>query len=97
MTTFDRWVKLISMRPGYKHKRRPGLNERLNSRIAEILRQRREEVGLTQQEMADRLGLSQASVCRIEQAYDNLSLTKLDRYSKALGTEITVVFPLLEE
>jgi len=85
------------MRPGYKHKRRPGLSERLNGRIAEMLRQRREEVGLTQEEMADRLGISQASVSRIEQAYDNLSLTKLDRYSKALGTKIIVEFPIAEE
>lgn len=82
------------MRPGYKHKRRPGLNERLNSQVAEMLRRRREELGLTQEEMAERLHISQASVSRIEQAYDNLSLTKLDRYAKGLGSKIIVEFPL---
>lgn len=46
----------------------------------------RQEAGLTQAEMATRLGVSQAQVARIEKrGYDAYTLTTLRRYVAALG------------
>ena len=58
----------------------------------------REAAGLTQAEVAQRLGVSQAQVARIEkQGYDLCSLSALRRYLKALGDdyqlEVKVLHP----
>src|SRR5437764_825426 len=46
----------------------------------------REEAGLTQTDLAKRLGVSQAQVARIEKrGYDAYTLTTLRRYVQALG------------
>jgi DNA-binding XRE family transcriptional regulator len=55
----------------------------------------RQQAGLTQQEMAERLGVSQAQVARIEKrGYDAYTLNTLRRYVKALGNgfslEVTI-------
>lgn len=48
----------------------------------------RQAAGLTQKEMAKRLGVSQAQVARLEQeGYDAYTLTSLGRYVAALGDE----------
>jgi DNA-binding XRE family transcriptional regulator len=50
------------------------------------LAEARRAVGLTQKQMAERLGVSQAQISRIEQeGYDAYTLTTLHRYVKALG------------
>lgn len=46
----------------------------------------RQEAGLTQAQMAERLGVSQAQVARIEKrGYDSYTLNTLRRYVEALG------------
>ncbi len=60
----------------------------------------RRAAGLTQQEMAERLGVSQAQVARIEKrGYDAYTLNTLRRYVLALGEgfslEITIRTPAL--
>ena len=46
----------------------------------------RQQAGLTQEQMAQRLGVSQAQVSRIEkEGYDAYTLTTLRRYVEALG------------
>ena len=46
----------------------------------------RQEAGLTQEQMARRLGVSQAQVARVEKrGYDAYTLTTLRRYVQALG------------
>jgi DNA-binding XRE family transcriptional regulator len=46
----------------------------------------RQQAGLTQRQMAERLGVSQAQVARIEkQGYDAYTLNTLRRYVAALG------------
>jgi DNA-binding XRE family transcriptional regulator len=46
----------------------------------------RQQAGLTQQELAERLGVSQAQVARLEKrGYDAYTLTSLRRYVEALG------------
>lgn len=51
----------------------------------------RQEVGLTQQELAQRLGVSQAQVARIERrGYQGYTLRTLQRYVEALGGQFTL-------
>lgn len=51
----------------------------------------RQAAGLTQQELAKRLGVSQAQVARIEKrGYDAYTLNTLRRYVNALGEGFTV-------
>jgi DNA-binding XRE family transcriptional regulator len=51
----------------------------------------RREAGLTQKQMAARLGVSQAQVARIEkEGYDAYTLNTLRRYVKALGEGYTL-------
>ena len=48
----------------------------------------RQAAGLTQKELAERLGVSQAQVARIEKrGYDAYTLTTLRRYVEALGAD----------
>lgn len=51
----------------------------------------RQAAGLTQQELANRLGVSQAQVARIEKrGYDAYTLNTLRRYVRALGEGFTL-------
>jgi transcriptional regulator with XRE-family HTH domain len=51
----------------------------------------RQAVGLTQAELAARLGVSQAQVARIEKrGYDAYTLSTLRRYVQALGADFTL-------
>jgi HTH-type transcriptional regulator/antitoxin HipB len=51
----------------------------------------RQAAGLTQAELAKRLGVSQAQVARIEKrGYDAYTLTTLRRYVQALGDDFTL-------
>jgi DNA-binding XRE family transcriptional regulator len=51
----------------------------------------RQAAGLTQAELAERLGVSQAQVARIEKrGYDAYTLTTLRRYVQALGEDFSV-------
>jgi DNA-binding XRE family transcriptional regulator len=51
----------------------------------------RQAAGLTQAELAERLGVSQAQVARIEKrGYDAYTLTTLRRYVQALGQDFSL-------
>lgn len=51
----------------------------------------RQQAGLTQQELAQRLGVSQAQVARMEKrGYDAYTLTSLRRYVAALGEDFSL-------
>jgi DNA-binding XRE family transcriptional regulator len=51
----------------------------------------RQAAGLTQKQLAERIGVSQAQVARLEQeGYDAYTLTTLRRYVAALGDEFTL-------
>lgn len=82
------------MRKDYEHERRWGFNQKLNVLIGQQLKMRREKLGISQQEMAERLKTSQVTISRIERAEDNITLTKLERYAEALGVEFSIRFPI---
>src|SRR3954449_11874261 len=62
-------------------------------RIGLLVRDARRHRGLTQLQLAERLGTSQSAVARIEQGGQNLTLELLGRLSAALGSELISVGP----
>jgi len=62
-------------------------------RIGVLVRDARRHRGLTQLQLAERLGTSQSAVARIEQGGQNLTLDLLGRLSAALGSELISVGP----
>ena len=63
------------------------------TRIGSLVRDARRHRGLTQQQLADRLGTSQSAVARIEQGGQNLTLELLGRLSTALESELINLGP----
>lgn len=77
-------------RRGYE---RAGRTIRLAMEIHEL----REKRGLSQRELAERLGTTQSAVARLEAGNVSPSLPTLDRVAKALGVELVVSFVDLDE
>lgn len=59
-----------------------------NKKIGQLIHQIRQERGLTQAELARRLGTSQSAVNRIEHGKQNLSIDTLQRISNTLNYPI---------
>lgn len=51
--------------------------------------QRRRELGLTQEELADKVGVSQKTISKIENGLEELKITALAVIADALSCEIT--------
>jgi DNA-directed RNA polymerase specialized sigma subunit len=68
----------------------PGLIEAQlqRRRLQRALAQRRQEIGLSQTEVAARMKTSQSAVARIEAAEIDAKLSTLQRYAVAIGYEI---------
>jgi DNA-binding XRE family transcriptional regulator len=58
-------------------------------RLVRELAARRQETGLSQTEVAARMGTSQSAVARLESGGADVRASTLERYAAALGTEIT--------
>ena len=80
--------KGIPTRPAKKEK---PTNQRCKD-IGEKIRADRQEMGLTQKELAQRLGISQQIISRIEMGRDNMSLTTLDKIFSVLGERPVIDF-----
>ena len=65
----------------------------LNAEIARKIYALRTKAGLTQQQLADRVGTSKSAICRLEDAdYDGHSLTMLKRIAGALDKRVEIRF-----
>lgn len=66
----------------------PGFAEMARRRrtLTEALVARRLELGMSQTEVAARMGTSQSAVARLESCAADLRLSTLERYAAALGT-----------
>jgi predicted transcriptional regulator len=66
----------------------PGFAEMARARraLGEELVARRHELGLSQTEVAARMGTSQSAVARLEAGQGDLRLSTLERYAAALGS-----------
>lgn len=68
-----------------KHK---GLVGRVTKQLANL----RRKLGVTQEELAERLDVPVQHVSRIEGGGQNITLTTLERFAIALGMDVKVVF-----
>ncbi|MPZ18102.1 MAG: helix-turn-helix domain-containing protein [Luteitalea sp.] len=65
--------------------------ERFHAQVALLIHDLREEAGLTQQELAERVGTTQSVISRLEDAdYEGHSLQMLSRVAHALDRKITL-------
>lgn len=62
----------------------------LASELAEVVYRLRTNAGLTQAELARRMGTTQSGIARVESGGSTPTLDLLDRVGKALGVEITL-------
>jgi ribosome-binding protein aMBF1 (putative translation factor) len=58
-------------------------------RLMRELTERRQQAGLSQTEIAARMGTSQSAVARLEAGGADIRASTLERYAAALGAEIT--------
>jgi ribosome-binding protein aMBF1 (putative translation factor) len=66
--------------------------ERVNAEVARTIFELREQAGLSQKELADRVETTQSVISRLEDAdYDGHSLSMLNRIAKALNQQVQVV------
>jgi DNA-binding XRE family transcriptional regulator len=66
-------------------------------RIAFELRALREKKGLSQRELADRVGTTQSAIARLEAGSVSPSLPTLDKIAHALGAEVSLRIVDLDE
>ncbi len=67
--------------------------EVINSQIARKIYELRTKAGLTQQDLAVRVGTSKSAICRLEDAdYEGHSLTMLKRIAEALDKRVEIRF-----
>jgi transcriptional regulator with XRE-family HTH domain len=59
-------------------------------KVGVLLRQAREEAGLTQEELAARLKTKKSAISRIENHAGDIRLSTLERYAKALGRQLSL-------
>jgi ribosome-binding protein aMBF1 (putative translation factor) len=66
----------------------------LAGQVGELIRNARSEAGLTQRQLAERMGTTQAVIARIEAGSVGATLTSLQRAAEALDRDIEVRMPL---
>jgi len=67
--------------------------EVINAEIARKIYELRKKAGLTQQQLADRVGTSKSAICRLEDAdYEGHSLSMLKRIAEALDKRVEIRF-----
>ena len=60
-------------------------------RLAEFVKERRREVGLTQEEFAERTGVALTVIRKIEQGKTNLNMEKVNLVLRMFGHELAPV------
>lgn len=66
----------------------------LAQRLAERLRELRDKAGISQVQMAKRLGIGRSTLNRLEIASQNTTISTLDRLCRALRCDIPELFPV---
>lgn len=64
------------------------MRESTLSELAEILRNRRKELNLTQEELAEKVGKKRAYIARIEKGETDMQLSSFISISQALGIKL---------
>lgn len=58
----------------------------------EILRDRRKELKITQQELAEKIGTARSYIARVEKGKTDIQISSFFRIARALGIEFTPTF-----
>ncbi|HFE67369.1 MAG TPA: XRE family transcriptional regulator [Chloroflexi bacterium] len=61
-----------------------------NFKIGVMLRQAREEAGMTQEEVARQLNTTRSAISRIENHAEDIRLSTLSRYAQAVGANLQI-------
>jgi DNA-binding XRE family transcriptional regulator len=61
-----------------------------NFKVGILLKQAREEIGLTQDEVARKLKTKKSAISRIENHAEEIRLSTIQKYAKALGKNIRI-------
>jgi ribosome-binding protein aMBF1 (putative translation factor) len=71
----------------------------LNAEVAQLIYRARMQAGLTQQQLADRIGTRQSVIARLEDAnYEGHSLSMLQKIARALNQQLKVdLIPIVVE
>ena len=59
-----------------------------NFKIGVLLQLSREQAKLTQEEVAQKMGIKKSAISRIENHAENITLSTLNKYAKALGKKV---------
>lgn len=70
--------------------------DEFDKRLGEILRAEREATKLSQQDMADRLGLTKMTISHWENGNRSIKASSLKDYCAVLGITVQYVFDLME-
>jgi ribosome-binding protein aMBF1 (putative translation factor) len=66
-------------------------NARVNAQVAQLVYDARTEAGLTQRQLAERIGTKQSVIARLEDAdYEGHSLSMLKRIAGAVGKRLEI-------
>lgn len=73
----------------------PGFAERYERgyqafRLGSLLKEAREQAGMTQEQVAQRLGTKKSAISRIENHAGDMRLSTLQRYAEAVGLELVL-------
>ncbi len=60
-------------------------------KVGVLLRQAREEAGITQEQLARKLNTKKSAISRIENHAEDIRLSKLKQYAAALGKKLQVI------
>lgn len=75
-----------------KRRAKPDVRERFGYAV----KVRREELGLTQEDLADKAGIHRTYLSDVERGTRNLSLVNIERLADALGIKLSELFAAVE-
>lgn len=73
-----------------------GVRPDIRERFGFAVRDRREELGLTQEEFAERAGIHRTYLSDIERGTRNVSLINIERVAEALAMKLSELFRFVE-
>ena len=76
-----------------KRREKPDVLERFGTAV----KFRREELGLTQEDLAEKAGIHRTYLSDIERGTRNLSLINIEKLAAALSTTMSDIFALVEQ
>ena|SRR6266851_10290418 len=92
MSNRTSWSEIKSRRRDADGVRAGYAAARSNYQLAERVRNLRESRGISQQDLAERMGTTQSVISRLESGGGKPSLTTLERVGVALGADLVIAF-----